>query len=477
MPKPVLTILSRSEALEIHGKALELLSRVGVKFEDPGVAGILLDAGSMERDGRVLIPEGLVTEALKTAPKRFDLFDRDGRRVATLGDGVCLFNPGSAAIKILDYGSREPRTPTLEDLKNLVVIAENLKYIEAQSTALVPGDVPIEIRDAVRLYPILKYSRKPIITGAFTVENLPVMLDMLKAVREDAWSRPFAIFDACPSPPLSWSRVTSRNVIDLARAGVPSEIVSMPGLGATAPVTVAGAVTLHHAEVLSGVVLAQLVSRGAPVIYGGSPTLMHPRYGTPLIVAPEPNLISLAYRDLARLLDLPTHTYMGMSDAKLVDYQAGAEEAYSALTAVLVGFDVISGPGMLEFESVQSLEKLVLDNEVCGLVKRLSRGFGMSVEEVAVDVMEEVILRRGGNFLPHPHTRKFLRRDVHVPGVWDSASRSRWGGRDVYEEAHATVDKLLREGCYNELNMDALEKLNTVYMGLWEKAGSKPKYV
>ncbi len=477
MPKPTLTLLSRSEASEIHNEAVKLLSKVGIKFEDPEVAKILINAGSLEKGGRVLIPEELVFEALKNVPKRLELYDRDGRKVATLGDGALLFNPGSAAIKILDYNSREPRTPTLEDLKNLVVLVENLDYIDAQSTALVPGDVPIEIRDAVRLYPILKYSRKPIITGAFTVENLPMMLNMLKAIREDAWKRPFAIFDVCPSPPLSWSKVTSRNVIDLAKAGVPVEIISMPGLGGTAPATVAGAVLQHHAEVLSGIVLTQLVSKGAPVIYGGSPTLTHPRYGTAVIVAPESILISLAYKDLAKYLDLPTHTYMGLSDAKLVDYQAGAEEAYSSLAAALSGFDVISGPGMLEFESVQSLEKLVLDNEVCGLVKRLSKGFDLSLEYLAFDVIEDVVLRKSGNFLLHPHTRKYVRKEIHLPNVWDVMPRSRWSGRSVYEEAHEVVLKLLKDGRRSELSGEVLKDLNVVYEQLWRKVGLTPTYV
>lgn len=477
MPRPVLTVLGRDEVLEVHGRALDLLGRVGVRFEDRGVAEILLDAGAEERGGRVLIREEMVGEALESAPEKIDLYDRDGRWVAALGEGALIFNPGSAAIKMLDYGAVEPRTPTLEDLRNLVLVVENLDFIEAQSTALVPADVPVGVRDAVRLYPILRYSRKPVVTGAFTVENLPLMLEMIKVVREDAWRRPFTIFDACPSPPLSWSRVTSRNVVDLAAAGVPSEIVSMPGLGATAPVTVAGAVAQHHAEVLSGVVLAQAVSKGAPVIYGGSPALMHPRHGTPLIAAPEALLTSLAYRDLARFLGLPTHTYMGLSDSKLVDYQAGAEEAYTALAAVLAGFDVISGPGMLEFESLQSLEKLVLDNEVCGMVKRISRGFGLSVDEVATEVVEETVLKRGGNYLPHPHTRKHLRKEVHTPRLWDSTPRSRWGGRGAYDEAHDTVTKLLKEGTRHELNPETLTELNKVYEKLWKKVDSKPKYV
>jgi trimethylamine--corrinoid protein Co-methyltransferase len=477
VPRPVLSLLTLEEAKLVHSKSLEVLSTIGVRFEDPEVAKIVIEAGGVERGGRVLIPEELVNEALRATPRRIELYSRDGERITTLGDSALIFNPGSAAIKILDYGSKSPRAPNMNDLKKLVILVENLPHIQAQSTALVPDDVPLEIRDAVRLYPILKYSKKPIVTGAFTVENLPIMLKMLKAVREDAWKRPFAIFDVCPSPPLSWSTVTSRNLVDLARTGVPAEIISMPGLGTTAPVTVAGALVQHHAEVLSGVVLAQLVSKGAPVIYGGSPLLAQPRYGTPLIVAPEALLISLGYRDMARLLDLPVHTYMGLSDAKLVDYQAGAESAYSSIIAVLGGFDVISGPGMLEFESVFSLEKLILDNEMCGIVKRVRRGFGLSPEEMALDVIRETVLEKSGNYLLHSHTRRLIRREVHLPRIWDTAPRSRWPSRDIYEEAHLEVERILAEGTINQLESELQEKLDSIYQELYERVNAKPVFI
>jgi len=477
VPRPVLSLLTLEEARLVHSKALEVLSTIGVKFEDPEVARIVLSAGGVERSGRVLIPEELVKEALKATPRRIDLYNRDGERVATLGESALIFNPGSAAIKILDYGSKTSRSPLMSDLKKLAVVVENLTHIQAQSTALVPEDIPLEIRDAVRLYPILKYSKKPIITGAFTVENLPVMLEMLRVIREDAWKRPFAVFDVCPSPPLSWSTVTSRNLVDLASAGVPAEIISMPGLGSTAPVTVAGALVQHHAEVLSGIVLAQLVSKGAPVIYGGSPLLAQPRYGTPLIVAPEALLVSLGYRDMARLLDLPVHTYMGLSDAKLVDYQAGAESAYSALVAVLGGFDIISGPGMLEFESAFSLEKLVLDNEICGLLRRLTKGFDFTPEEVALDVIREAVLEKSGNYLLHPHTRKMLRREVHLPRTWDQAPRSRWPGRDIYEEAHLEVERILSEGSTSTLEPEIQRKLDSIYTELCRRVGVNPVFI
>lgn len=469
MPRPISGLLLRDEAEQVHSLALEVLSKVGVFFEDKGVEKLMLEGGCELREGRVLVPEELVKEALAKAPRRFDLYDREGEYVATLGNGALIFNPGSAAVKILDYGAGEPRRPTLEDLKRFVVLADALEHIGAQSTALVPGDVPVEVSDAERLYVVLKYSRKPVVTGAFTIENLPLMVEMLAAVRADYRERPFAIFDVCPSPPLSWSAITSRNLVDLARLGVPAEIISMPGLGANAPVTVYGALIQHHAEVLSGVVVAQLASPGAKVIYGGSPTLVHPRHGTALIAAPEAALVSLAYRDMARFVELPAHTYMAISDSKAPDFQAGAEAGFTAALAALAAFDVVSGPGMLEFESVQSMEKLVLDNEVCGLARRLARGFSVSPGDA--DVIREVVLSRRGNFMAHRHTLANLRREIHLPGVWDAEPGAR---RDLLRRAHEEVERLLREHEPPVLDGDRLRGLDEVRARLWRRVGASP---
>jgi trimethylamine--corrinoid protein Co-methyltransferase len=463
--------LSRSDAEEIHAEALRVLSTIGVFFEDKGVEEIVVKAGGVRRDGRVLLPESLVEDSLKTVPRRIRLYDRDGNLVAVLGEGARVFNPGSAAIRILDYGATEPRSPTLADLKNLVVLADALQGLKAQSTALVPADVPAEVRDAVRLYVVLKYSSKPVVTGAFTVENLPLMVEMLASVREDYAEKPFAVFDVCPTPPLSWSAVTSRNLVDLARLNAPAELIPMPGLGATSPVTIYGALVQHHAENLSGIAISQAVRPGAPVIYGGSPTMIHPYYGTASITSPEAVLISLGYRDLARLLDLPTHTYMALSDSKQVDYQAGAEAAYTAVVASLAGFDVVSGAGMLEYESVQSLEKLVLDNEAVMVAGRLTRGFDR--DPAATQALAEGVLEKRGNFLALKHTRQNYRKEIRIPSVWDLEPRARAAKQALLEKAHATVQEILSTHAPKLLEGDQLEKLDNVLAKLYRQHNLK----
>ena len=464
--KPNLSLLSRDEAEEIHSEALRVLGTVGVFFEDKSVEEIVVKAGGVRKDGRVVLPESLVEDSLKTVPRRIRLYDREGNLVGVLGEGARIFDPGSAAIRILDYGSSEPRNPTLIDLKNLVTLVDALPGLRAQSTALVPSDVPVEVRDAVRLYVVLKYSTKPVVTGAFTVENLPLMVDMLASIREDYAEKPFAIFDVCPTPPLSWSTVTSRNLVDLARLNVPAELISMPGLGATSPVTIYGALVQHHAENLSGIVISQAVRPGAPIIYGGSPTMIHPYYGTASITSPEAVLISLGYRDVARLFDLPTHTYMALSDSKLVDYQAGAETTYTAVVAAMAGFDIVSGAGMLEYESVQSLEKLVLDNEAILVADRLARGF--EKDPAALQVLGEGVLDKRGNFLAVKHTRQNYRKEIYIPSIWDLEPRTKTKGGSLLEKAHAKVQEILAKHTPKGLEGDRLERLDNVLARLYE---------
>lgn len=479
MPKPKISILSPSEKEEIHSKAITLLEEVGVSIQDKKVTEFLLKEGCKIKNGKILFSEDMVNESLKTVPHRIDLYNRDGNHVATLGEEALVFNPASAAIKILDFKSNEPRFPTLDDVKKLAILVDSLKNIDAQSTAVVPSDVPNSIKDAVRLYVILKYSNKPVITGAFTIENLGIMIDMLRVIREDYKKKPWVIFDVSLSTPLTWSELIIRNLFDLAKEKIPAEIISAPQMGATSPATIAGSLLLHHSEILSGIVISQLTNPGAPVIYGGFTAVLQPNYVVPLITAPESILLMLSYREMAKYLDIPVHTYMALSDNKILDYQAGGETMYSALAAAMDGFDIISGPGVLENDLVQSFEKLVLDNEVVGIVKRIKKGYEMGADELAFDIIKEVAILEKHQFLSQKHTKKYLRKEFHFPdsSVWNVTSRDRWDRRDAVEHAHEKVEKILSEYKPNMLSEEKLKKLDRVYRELWSKTSEPIKYV
>lgn len=463
--RPNLRLLSDEAINQVHQSSMRLLEDVGVTIESREALDILREAGATinEEKRNARIPPSLIEEALKKTPHELVIYSRDGKHDLNLTVNNVHFDPGSAAISLLDYGENAPRTPTIKDVKDFAVVVDSLKNIHAQSTALVPMDLPETLRDRIRLYVVLKYSTKPVVTGAFTVDGISDMKHMLEIVSDgkSMRQRPMAVFDVCPSPPLKWSYLGARNLIDCAEAGLPVELVSMPQTSATAPATLAGCVVQHNAEVLSGIVMAQLVSPGTPVIYGGSPALFDPRYGTSVMGSPEVLLISCGYVDMAKHYGLPTHSYLGMSDSKVIDYQAGFETALGALIGVLKGINIISGAGMIEFECCQSLEKLVLDDEICGYVYRIARGMDVSGETLANQVFQEAVEK--GHFLSQKHTVKWLKTEQYMPSeLVDRRHRSTWralGGLDALRRARAKTERILSRHQPEPLHPDVEKEL------------------
>jgi len=448
--RPRLQLFTAAQAEGIVGDALRTLETVGFFVENDEALGLLREAGVRLEGRRAFAGEEAVRKAVATAPSRVVVYDRDGHPALDLGGDAVHFDPGSAALHFLDpaTGRRPPKT---RDLAHLAWVTEACRYIAGQSTGLVPADVPEVMGDRWRLYVALLNSRKPVITGTFRKDAFAVMKAMLAAVRggeKELAERPLAIFDCCPTPPLKWSDLTCQALIDGARSGIPAELVSMPLAGATAPVTLREMVVQHCAESLSGVLIHQLARRGAPIVYGGSPSAFDMRHGTTPMGAIETMMVDVGYAQVGKHLGLPTHAYMGLADTKGVDYQAGLESGLGAVLAALGGINMISGPGMLDFESCQSLEKLVLDNEACGMALRLVRGVGQGSAGEAVDLLRQLV--ELGSLLGHRHTREHFRAELFIPGpAIDRASYGDWekgGGRDSRAAAAAEVQKILGKG-------------------------------
>ena len=436
--QPTLRFLDDGLIDRILDEARDLLAHVGVEVHNDEAVSLLTSHGARVDDaGRVLIPPAVVDQALKTAPNVVRLFDTLGRPTHELtGDNV-YFTPGSAAIHVLDAASGRIRPPATDDYVRYAKVVAGLKHIAAQSTALIPAEVPEGVSDCYRLYLSLLLGEKPVVTGAFSAEGFGVMRDLLLAVRgsgEALREKPLALFSCCPTAPLKWSKETSQNVIDCARAGVPVEFISMPLSGFVSPVTLVGSVVQHAAETLSGVALSQLAAAGAPMLWGGSPAVFDIRTETTPMGAPETMMIDCANSEVGKRLGIPTQAYIALSDSKRLDAQAGLETGMGAVLAGLSGINSISGPGMLDFESCQSLEKLVLDDEICAMVARMRRGIEPRDDFPARPLFEELL--RDGHLLIADHTRRHMKEQIHLPGpVIERASLGRWR-----EEGETTLD-------------------------------------
>ncbi|MGQ9470867.1 MAG: trimethylamine methyltransferase family protein [Candidatus Aminicenantales bacterium] len=447
--RPKVKLLSDELAERIIAEAFDLLEKIGLFVENEAARDLLEAAGAKvdELSQRVYFPPKLVEACLKSAPSVVYLYDREGSRQYEIGGDNVHFNPGSAAVTLLDSKSKTLRFPVTTDLVRFSRLTDLLPHLAFQSTGLISSDVPQAMADSYRLFICLQFSSKPIVTGTFRAESFAVMKELLVAVRGDEAAlrqNPLSIFDACPSPPLKWSYLTAQSLIDAARAGQPSEIISMGMTGATSPVTITGTLVQHVAENLSGLVIAQLANPGAPVIFGGSPSSFDMRKGTTPMGAIETMMLDMAYTEIGKRLGLPTHAYMALSDAKTVDFQAGAETMAGAILAALAGVNVVSGPGMLAFESAQSLEKLVIDDSICGQALRLIEGIAQRDESMASQFFQKD--QPFPNFLILPHTRKWYLKEHKYFPLLDRDTYEAWvatGQKDTARRAEEEVERLL----------------------------------
>ena len=450
--RPAYNLLQAELIDRIITEAREVLCKLGVEIHNQGVLAMLADHGAEVdgANGNAHLTEDIIDKALKTVPSSFKLYDVLGNETHNFcGDNI-YFTPGSAAINILDGQTGEMRKPTTGDYIRYVKVTNGLEHIASQSTALIPADVHERISDSYRLYLSLLYGEKPVVTGAFTVESFEIMKDLQLAVRgseQELRAKPLTVFSCCPSAPIKWSDVTSQNLVDCARWSIPVELVSMPLSGFMAPVTLVGSLVQQTAENLSGVVISQLVNPGHPILYGGSPAIFDVRYETTPMGAVETMMLDCANSEIGKRLGMPTQGYIALSDAKQLDAQAGLETGIGATLAALSGINSISGPGMLDFESCLSLEKLIVDNEICGMTYRLLRGIEPREDFPAIPIFEE--LRREKHLLIADHTRRHLREEITFPGpVIERANRTRWqkGGQlTLRERAAREVARLVEK--------------------------------
>jgi trimethylamine--corrinoid protein Co-methyltransferase len=218
-------------------------------------------------------------------------------------------------------------------------------------------------------------------------------------------------------------------------------------MGATSPITLAGTLVQSNAEFLSGMVISQLTNPRAPVIYGGSPTTFDMKRLSSCLGSIENMMVACAAAQVAKYYELPSHAYLGLSDSKMLDAQSGIETSSGILLGALAGVNVVSGPGMLVFENCQSLEKLVIDNEICGMALRLVEGIAADGETYASEVISKV--GPGGDYLAEKHTRDWLKKEHFMPSdIIDRLTleaERKQGLKDITSKARQTVDQVLRE--------------------------------
>ena len=445
----VIRFLTSNNMESIHQSSLNVLERTGIQVKNERALSILNENGCIVEESQVKIPSSLIEESIKKAPSSFEIFSRNGKISYTIEHDNTIFNPGSSAVYFKDRKTRMIRRGTLHDCVELVQLVDNLENIKAQSTALVPSDVPEPLSDLYRLYVCLKNSGKPIITGAFRkngVEDMRLLLEASVGGSKELAQKPRAIFDCCPTSPLTWDDMASQHLMDCTASNIPAELVPAPLMGVTGPITIQGTLVQSNSEILTGVVLSQLTNPGSPIIYGCASGSFDMKYATPRFSSIEAILTACASSEIGKYYGLPTHSYLGTSDAKTEDSQSGFESGVGLILGALYGVNVISGPGMLALLNCQSMEKLVIDNELCGAAYRLSRG----IEFERIETITELIDKVGfsGDYLKQKHTSMKLRSEHFMPSdILCRLTTDSWiktGSKTTFDRAKEKVDAILK---------------------------------
>ena len=306
-----LSVFSEAELDDIHLGSLEILERTGIWVEADDALDIYADGGcQVDRETHMVrLPPWLVEESLRTCPPKSYLCGRDPARDIVLEAGRVYVTNFDEGIMIVDTRTGEHRQPVLQDVREAARLVDALSDIDTYESAVHPIDVPDETASLYKWEAAILNTGKAVgteATSAYDVGKLIEMATVIAGGDDEFRRRPLVGFGACPVSPLKLPRDATEVIIASARAWCPDTILSMAMSGGSSPVTLAGTLVLHNAEVLGGIVLAQLAERGCPVTYGSSTTAMDLKLAAACVGTPELALFSAACAQIARRYLIPS---------------------------------------------------------------------------------------------------------------------------------------------------------------------------
>jgi trimethylamine---corrinoid protein Co-methyltransferase len=449
MKLSTLQVLSDAEIRSIHAATKDILEHCGVKILSPRMLALLKAKGvrtDSEKKLAWFTPQQ-VADSLGTVPPRFEVFDRDGRPAFSLGDGIPRIAAGHNAVNWVDTDTGATRPSTIADVELFARICQSLESIDMIGIPVMPQDCPDP--RATLLYgvrAVIQNSAKPLF---FSTDNARVNRAVIELCRAAFMGRlkeqVYGITQLSPTSPLYWEEGVSEAIIDTLDTGVPIAILPEPIAGVSAPYTLAGLLTMHNTECVSGMVMIQLLAPGTKVMYASSWTTINMSTGAALVGSTETSLCRIAGAQLARFYKVPSHTTAPNSDNHAHDEQNAWEKMLSTLCAVGGGSDLVVNCGMFATGLTCSNEQLLIDEEISAYSRRIADGIEVTPDTIAADLIRERG-PQGETYLTADHTLERLRSPEYVqPRLAVSGLHTLWaegGSKDTYAVARDRVRAL-----------------------------------
>ncbi len=448
-----LNIFSNDELDSIHHGACHILKHTGVLVEMEEAAERFSSAGALvKKKGTswlVKIPEWLVEDSLLSVAKNVTYYARDNKKNFYLEKGRVGFGTFGEQVNIIDPDTRICRNTTKEDCNNLYRLVDALDGLAWCQRAVCPGDKPAAAQAVHNFHSLITNNSKHITIGMVDKQSVETIIKMAAHAAggiDKLRKQPICTCSCCAISPLTLGTQCCETLIAALEAGVNLNIITMALSGGTGPVTLAGTIVQSLAEILSVVVLGQIVKKGAPITIGSCSTIMDLKTGQSPVGAPEWSMIGSAIARMSQYYEVPCILGAGVSDSKVPDAQAGYEFAMNALVIALSGANMILGAGGLETGLTFDYAKLIMDHECITNIQRLISGVKIDNESMVLDLIDEV--GPGGTYLTHKHTFKHTRSQSQAI-VFNRKVREQWSqspvGMDIAETAYEKAKNIIED--------------------------------
>ncbi|WP_445474367.1 [trimethylamine--corrinoid protein] Co-methyltransferase [Methanococcoides methylutens] len=449
-----LNLMSKADLKALTHTTTQILEEIGVQTSDEGALKLYSDAGcEVDFDKMVAkIPEDLVMGSIRSAPKafKFAALDRKKDFKISSGSGFNL-GPFAVGVQCMDYGGNGNymvRDSTAEDLKNATIIADFCENYVVSDACVAARDMEAVARPFHEILISMTNTTKSFAYSEPDGNSFDDYFEMTKIAyggdEELALKRPLVNVVCCPTSPLTICDNTSRVIIEAAKRNIPNHIISMVMAGGTGPITPEGTLAVHNAEILAGITLSQIVSKGAPVVYGSATTIMDMKTAGAACGSPEMGMFSAAVAKIGQYYNIPSSVAGAWTDSKLPDEQAAFEKGMTGMLPALAGADLLFSGGVLEGGQTLSLEQMVIDNDMFSMFRKLARGFSFSEDNMLFNEIKKTGI--GGHFLSKPSTLKRM-SEQSSSCIFDRNVRESWvkqGSKDAVAVAHSEVKDILK---------------------------------
>ncbi len=444
---PQFRVLSDDQIEQIYFSALNVLQNSGGMIYHEEALELFRKGGAIVRDNRVYVPNAMVEMALGSNPRKISLKGRNPKNTIELQKNNAGFGTGSDLPFTTDRKTGERRRTTYDDVNKGAILVDYLDNYDFHMSHGIVYDAPNpQTYDRRQFMAMLQKCTKPFVLTSVDGEGIEELWKMACMVRggEDEFKlHPMFVAYIEPISPLKNDRTAVEKLLFCAEKGIPAMYTPCPSSGATAPATLAGMLVQSLAETLMAVVMCWLKKPGMPLIMGGVTTVMDMMTTTYSYGAPELSLACAANTDISKWIGLPMFSTGGCSDSKTVDEQTAAECSTSLFYAYLSGASLIHDVGYICSGTMASLESLVMNNEIIGMVRQFGKGINTDKDHLALDVIAEV--GPGGEYVTHDHTYEYW-REWFLPKLQDRSDWDTWnaeGKKTMLDRVVEETDRIL----------------------------------